>query len=686
MSKLRFLLLEDSPADAELLSTTLDNSDLDCAFYVVETQADFEKVLRSEAIDVVLADYSLPTFNGIRAIEIVRSQCPDIPCILVSGVLGEERAIEALKSGAADYVLKQRLERLVPCVKRALSESRERHLLARAAAELKRSEAQFRTSIETMMDCFVLLAPIKGPAGTVQDFAVEYINETACQYLMVNRADLIGESIYALVPGFKNISGVDLTCELSWVLENGQPYEQELYIESYESEDRAVAEQFAAVDMRAVRLDDGIILTWRDITARKRKEQRRQQRLDAAEKARHQALQANQHKDEFLLSFSHQLQSPLSDISGWLQLLETNPHNPKTSDKALEVIQCNAKLLEHLATDLLEASRIAQGKFPIVLQPLALSELSRIILDVINTLLPASRAKDVAVVFATGDLSGQIFGDAARLQQVIHSLLANAIEFAYPHGEVTIEIVQQERAAVISIKGDGQGMSPSELPHIFESFWRAERQLDQHKYGIGLSLPIARYIVDTHQGEIKAESEGIDQGSTFTLEFPLLTSPEDASGISSASPRADTVAEASEDCSLKGVRVLVVDDEVDSLDVCTIMLETYDAEVKGATSAAEALEVLEQFHPHVLVSDIGMPDENGYVLIRQVRSRPAASGGNIPAIALTAYTETIYQTRALLAGFQRHIAKPVDFQALVELVAELAQLDARAGAIPTPEA
>ena len=697
MTKLRFLLLEDSPADVELVSTTLESSDLDCDFFVVETREDFQQALQSQSFDMVLSDYSLPAFNGIEAIKIVSTQFPEIPCILVSGVLGEERAIEALKCGAANYVLKQRLERLVPAVKQALKDAQEKKLFARAIAELKKNEALFRTSVEAMTDCLVILSAVRNAQGTVQDFVVvEYINEMAKRYLFVSSDEQIGKSFYSLVPSFKDIENTYLFSEFCFVIENGRPYQDEICLRGYQRSDKSAAEQFVAIEMRAARLDSGLVVTWRDITQRKILEQEHIQQLKEAEAARNQAVRENQRKDDFLARFSHGLRSPISNISGWLQLLDTNRQSPELGDRVLEVIQRNAKLLERLASDLLDGSRIERGKFHCDLEPIDLDGLNQIGRQAIDAVRPINHDKYIPIIFEPSSLSGQIFGDADRLQQMIQNLLANAIEFTPAHGKITLDIKQQnDEPLIISVTDTGKGMSPNVISHIFDQLWQAEHSLNRNKSGVGLGIPIVKYIVDAHGGQITAESDGLNQGSTFTVELPLLTANDQQAAMlpnSSApsvmgqqvttqrsladsspanNPASDLDVDSAIQSALKNVRVLVVDDKVDSLEVCKMMLEIHDAEVAGATSADEAIRIVRQFHPHVIVGDIAMPDKDGYEMIRQIRELPDLEGGLTPAIALSAYTSELDRTRALLAGFQVHIAKPVNFEDIIESVISL---------------
>ena len=720
MTTLKFLLLEDSPNDVELVSTMLTNSDLTCEFVVVETKEDFQRALQSESIDLALIDYSLPTFTGIEAIQLAHTQFPLIPCILVSGVLGEERAVEALKSGAANYVLKQRLERLVPAVERALKEAEEKRLFARAINALRKNESLFRGSVESMPDCLAILSTARDREGNVQDFVVEYINEMAEKYLLVSSDEYAGKSFYSLLPSLKNIENNYLFSEFCFVIENGRPYRDEICLGGWERKraavgaqpirrqtaiEQALNDQFVAIEIKAAGLDDGLVVTWSDITQRKMLEQQSLELVERAEVSRRQAVESSQYRDDMLARFSHELRSPISNISGSLQLLEINQQSAELRDKVLEVIQRNAQALEYMASHLLDGSRIDRGELQCNLEPIDCAQLNAIVLDAIDSANAFSRTKSVQISFEPpASLSGKLSGDPARLQQAIHNLLSNAIKFTPAQGEVTLDVYSQAQTVSISVKDTGKGMSADFAAHAFDQRWQMEHPSNTAKSGMGLGLPIVKHIVDAHGGQVSAQSDGIDRGSIFTVELPLLAatdtavettssvainadqpvktegssaSSRSALGIAADSNMADSniaesdAADSTIRCSLKHVRVLVVDDQVDSVDVCRMMLEIHNAEIEEATTADEALKIVRAFRPHVIVSDLAMPGKDGYEMIRQIRALPDYEGGAVPAIAVSAYTTELDRTRALLAGFQLHIAKPIDLNDLVEAVALL---------------
>ncbi|MGB3786732.1 MAG: response regulator [Phormidesmis sp.] len=710
------LLLEDNAIDVELLSTTLSSSELNCRFTVVDTQAAFCSALNTQAVDIVLADYSLPAFDGLSAIKLVKASALDIPCILVSGVVGEERAIEALKSGATDYVLKQRLERLVPAVKRALREQQERKALIQTTAELQASETRFQTSVETMADCLMLLSAVRDSENVIRDFTVSYLNAAACEYLSVSQDRQVGIPIYSVIPAFKDtaketsgrIISFDLFLAFCGVVETSYPFSSEVIC----SADKQSSNQFVVVDVRAAKLDDGLVLTWRDVTKKKQDEQRYLRLLSEADEARNQAEQANQFKDVFLANLSHELRSPLSAIMGWLDISIDRLDHKQLVEKAIRTSYRNAELLDHLLEDLLSISQIPQNGFYCDLVPLTLEALSAILNDTVDAVSPSAKNKGVKVTFLPdllpsqsldqssdcllGQRPDQIMGDSTRLQQVFRNLLSNAVKFTPAQGQIAIALRQTADSVNVSIQDTGEGIPPEKLPYIFKRFWQGDQNSTSYNSacrGLGLGLPIVKYIVDAHSGQIVVESDGAGKGSRFVINLPLvseLATSSDPSIASSGKSQADALvfdpsgsemisskasnSEALSSDALVGCRVLIVEDHPDGLYVYKFMLEAYGATVEGTLSATDALDVFQEFKPHILISDIKLPDKSGYELIREIRSLPASAGGDIPAVALTALSEASCRTRAILAGFQRHIAKPIELQEMATVVSQLHRL------------
>ncbi|OUL33273.1 hybrid sensor histidine kinase/response regulator [Nostoc sp. 106C] len=398
-----------------------------------------------------------------------------------------------------------------------------------------------------------------------------------------------------------------------------------------------------------------------DITERKLSEQERERLLAEAEAA-------NRMKDEFLGTLSHELRTPLSAILGWTQLLKNRKFDETTTARALETINRNTKALAQLIEDVLDVARIIQGKLSLNLQQV---ELIPVVEAAIETVHPAADAKEIHIECRFDPTVGVVVGDVNRLQQIVWNLLSNAVKFTPKGGRVDVQLERIHSHIQLRVSDTGGGIAADFLPYVFERFRQADSSSTRSHGGLGLGLAIVRHLVELHGGTVSAESPGIGQGATFIVNLPMravyvenTTSVLDASSVDSEISLNNP--------SLDGVRVLVVDDEQDARQLITTVLSQYGAQVMTVASAADALIAVQQFHPDVLVSDIGMPEADGYILIRQLRSLPSEQGGRIPAVALTAYARAEDRTRSLLAGFQLHVSKPVNPAELATVVANLA--------------
>ncbi|MCX7593246.1 MAG: ATP-binding protein [Fischerella sp.] len=509
---MRILLLEDSWADAELIGATLKKSGIECELVRVETCTGFVEALKSETFDLILADYALPSFNGFSALEFAHAICPHVPFIIISGILGEERAIETLKSGATDYVLKQRLERLAPAVQRALREAKERESLRRAEAELRKSEERFRTSVETMLDCFGIYCAIRDTSGKIEDFRIEYVNAAACINHGMTAEQQLGKRLCELMPVHRT-SG--LFAEYSQVVETGQPLAKELLL----CEERDGQQHITkAYDIRAVKFGDGVVVTWRDTTQRRQAEEERKQLIAREQAARTEAEAANRLKDEFLAIVSHELRTPLNSMLGWTQILRTRQVNEAIAIKALETIERNAKHQKKLIEDILDVSLIIQNKLRLELQPV---HLVPIVYAAIDDILPLAQAKSIQIKPILSPFVDRVMGDAERLQQIVVNLLSNAVKFTPAAGRVQVELEQIDGFAQITVIDTGQGISPDFLPHVFDRFRQADGTTTRKFGGLGLGLAIVRHLVEMHHGNVYAASEGIGKGATFTVQLPI---------------------------------------------------------------------------------------------------------------------------------------------------------------------
>jgi PAS domain S-box-containing protein len=387
-------------------------------------------------------------------------------------------------------------------------------------------------------------------------------------------------------------------------------------------------------------------------------------RLHEAEgAARREAEAANRAKDEFLATVSHELRQPLHAILGWSHTVRAGKYDEATVIQALEVIERNAKLQESLIGDLLDVSRIVTGKLQLDVQPVDLRAVIGTAVDVVR---PAASAKGVNLEVTLDPLASLVSGDADRLQQVLWNLFSNAVKFTPKGGRIEVRLQRVDSQAELAVSDTGEGISPELLPHVFERFRQAERAGARAREGLGLGLSIVRHLVELHGGSVRADSPGPGRGATFTVRLPLMAVQVPVGGTQERGRAADALPPV-----LSAGRVLVVDDEANAREMLRTVLESSGAVVTLAASAEEALEALERERPQILVSDIAMPGEDGYAFIRKVRALPPERGGTIPAVAVTAHARAEDRTRALVAGFQLHVPKPVDAAELVTVVASL---------------
>jgi signal transduction histidine kinase/ActR/RegA family two-component response regulator len=377
-----------------------------------------------------------------------------------------------------------------------------------------------------------------------------------------------------------------------------------------------------------------------------------------AEAARAEAEAASHAKDEFLAVLSHELRTPLNAILGWTHMLRRGSLKAAAVDRALAVIERNAMLQMQLISDLLQVSQVISGKLRLDVQPVDLAPLLASSLDAVR---PAAQAKDI-VVESRVDRVLPILGDPSRVQQILWNLLSNAVKFTPQQGRVRVGLVQAGAAAQITVTDSGVGIEPAVLPYVFDRFRQGDSSYARTFGGLGLGLAIVRQLVELHGGNVRAESAGKGLGSTFTVTLPSLTLTLD----SASSDQSVTAAQ-----SLEGLRVLVLENDPDSRDLFTVVLEESGAHVTAAASAGEALALLDTRSVDAIVADIGLPDEDGYAFIRKVRIREGGGLHHVPALALTAYTRPEDRERALTSGYQMHVAKPVAPGQLIAAVATL---------------
>jgi PAS domain S-box-containing protein len=535
-------------------------------------------------------------------------------------------------------------------------------------ASLRRSELVFRTLADTMPQMFWVTRP---------DGYHEYYNQRWYDYTGAQPGQTNGE-------GWQTVLHPDDAerTQALWQesLQTGKLYEIEYRFR------RAADGEYRWQLGRAFPLRDqnGQILKWfgscTDIHDQRVAIEERAQALERERAARMELEKANRMKDEFLAVLSHELRSPLNPILGWTGLLRTRQFDRATLDRALETIERNAKLQSQLIEDLLDVSRILRGKLTLRFSPVSLDTVIRAALETIHS---AAEAKNIRIHTQLDPTIGKVQGDFNRLQQVLWNLLSNAVKFAPADGQVDIHLTQADSYAYISVIDTGKGIASEFLPHVFERFRQADSSTTRQFGGLGLGLAIVRHLVELHNGTIQVESEGEGKGTTFTVMLPLIPTPQlreqgDPSNTLRLTPDAEP---------LKHLDILIVDDEADARELLNFLLEQYGASVTIATSAAEVLDILEQKQPDLLISDLGMPETDGYSLIRQIRAcslehhqtaKDAQSDGDaldtpLPAIALTGYARDEDRAHAIAAGFQAYLTKPFEPTDLVRTILQLMQ-------------
>jgi PAS domain S-box-containing protein len=406
----------------------------------------------------------------------------------------------------------------------------------------------------------------------------------------------------------------------------------------------------------------------RDITELKRVRAEREQLLESEHAARREAERISRMKDEFLATLSHELRTPLNSILGWAQLLRGGATTSQDLSQGLESIERNARLQAQLIDDLLDVSRIISGKVRLDVRRV---ELANVVADAVESMRPAADAKGVKLHCVLDPDAGIITGDPNRLQQIVWNLVSNAIKFTPRGGRVAVLLRRSGSSVEIVVEDTGQGIKSEFIPHLFLRFSQFDSSSTRRHGGLGLGLAIVKHLVELHGGTVRASSAGEGRGSTFVVSLPIAAvrpiEPDNERDAGSAAFGAAL------GFNLGGVRVAVVDDEPDARQLIRRILELHGAEVVQAESAGEGVEVVRGRRPHVVLSDIGMPGEDGYQFLRRLRELPPEQGGDTPVVALTAYARSEDRRRALLAGFQMHMTKPVEPAELLAVVTNLSK-------------
>ncbi|HKD67334.1 MAG TPA: response regulator [Candidatus Binataceae bacterium] len=625
----RVLVVDDNPATLYSTSRVLRSAD----FEVTEAATGKEALdLAAKGTDIVMLDVNLPDIHGFEVCQRLRGdpRTARLPIIHVSAtfVTDADKA-RGLDSGCDGYLTH-------PVDPPVLIATVNAFLRARnAEQELRESESKFKAVFENALSGILILD---------SRFNFIEVNPALLRMLGRTREELVGKSLFDFVADKDTVKAREIAAEIqqrrTWsgslplVRSSGSRVQLEWYVSDYLG--RSVA-----------------VIT--DISERVELEEKRQELLASERAARTEAERANRLKDEFLGNVSHELRTPLNSILLWTKALQHRPDDRAQLIRGLDAIERNTWIQTQLISDLLDVSRITSGKLRLDAQP---TDLATVVRSSLEALSPAAAAKNMEVEMSLDPAPIAVSGDPARLQQVVWNLVSNAIKFTPKDGRIQVKLELVDSHAVITVADNGQGIKPELLPYLFERFRQGDSGKNQSQAGLGLGLAIAKHLTELHGGTVVAASKGEGRGATFTVRLPVLTDSRSVSPGTAVAPAAAAPSRPSYEA-LQGVRVLVVDDDADTCALMTRILEEAGAEVASANSADEALAMLSEFGPQVLVSDIGMPQRDGYDLIREVRLR-GYTYQELPAIALTALSRPEDRRRTLVAGFQLHVGKPVD--------------------------
>jgi len=630
----RVLVVDDNPASLYSTSRVLSAA----GFSVSAASTGTETLARCamHAPDLVLLDINLPDFDGFEVCRRLRSSPPTerLPVIhLSSTFLDDQARVRGLDAGADSYLTHPVEPVVLVATINAVLRARNAEAVAR------RREAELRAVFE--------LAP-SGICLIDRHLMFRDVNPALAAMLHRAGRELIGRSCTeSLVEG-------DRAGLLRWAAA-GERSGQWRGLMSYRKPHGGIVQLDWTVSEYTV--PDLLLAVVSDVTERRIGDLERERLLTSERAARAEAERANRLKDEFLATLSHELRTPLNAIVGWAHVLQSGRPSHDEMQKGLGIIERNARLQAQLISDLLDVSRIISGKLTLECGPVVLADMIQAALEGVRT---AADGKGVHLQLELDERVPPLMGDASRLQQVVWNLAHNAIKFTPSGGHVHVALRRSGAEVAIEVRDDGAGIAPDFLPHLFERFRQADASVARSHGGLGLGLAIVKQLVEMHGGRVVVHSDGLGQGATFTVWLPLRAV---------APAPAPEPGDDSERRALHGLRILVVDDDDDARALVVRLLGERGARVVEAADAHRALDLLTQIAPHLLISDIGMPHQDGYDLIRSVRRR----GQALPAIALTAYARTEDEQRALAHGFQLHLAKPIQPGALLQAVVRLTQ-------------
>ena len=645
MTKPKALIIDDNPSDRALALRELKKLFPQLQYEEIIDENSFATALERDDFNLVITDYQLRWTTGIDILNRIKKHQSECPVIMFTGTGSEEIAVSAMKAGLDDYVIKspRHFVRLAAAVRSAW----EKYEQKKALQEFKQTYYRFFERIP--LGLYRLNA--EGEIVEANSFLAKMLGYQQPQ-------DVRGKSIfqYHLQP----------ETYLLWQ----QQLNQNDAVSEFEGQIQALNKEPIWICHHAIAIRDtqnnliGYEGAIADITANKRAELEKLELLDRERKAREEAQTINRIKDEFLATLSHELRTPLNAIIGWVQILRSGMMGEAQITRGIDVIDRNAKAQNKLIDDLLDVSRIIRGTMSLKFKPV---DLVGVLMASLDTVSPSAIAKDIEIVTQIELDTIEVNGDAERLQQIFWNILINAIKFTPTDGKITIALTTIDNSVVVKVADTGEGIAAEVLPYVFDRFRQAETKSSTRTHGgLGLGLAIVRHLVEIHGGRVTADSAGLGKGTTFAVELPILS--ESDSIKSSAGSGLNFLP------SLENLTLLVVEDEADAREMLTLILEQCDAKVITANSVEQALIQYQQCQPDILISDISMPIQDGYALIEQIRASKN-NKSKIPAIALTANAREKDRERALEAGFDLHIAKPIEPIELIQSISQLLQIN-----------
>lgn len=688
-SPVNILLVDDQPENLVALEAIL--GELGANLVKSTSGEEALRCLLYNDFAVILLDVQMPQMDGFEVATLIRQRkrSRDTPIIFLTAFSSNEQFMfKGYALGAVDYLIKP----IAPNI--LLSKVAIFIELFKKTEALRQKTEMLEQQTEALQRQAIQLESINAELQVSEE---RFRLLSTCSPLGVFVTDPTGQCVYTN-PRFQAICGSSTTAttEQNWLasvhpedgdaarstwtayLQKGQEYSQEFRFQTD-------SDRLRWVSIRSARIVSeqetflGYVGTVEDITERKQAEDANTQ-IIREQAARQEAETANRMKDEFIAVLSHELRTPLNSILGWARLLRSRSLSPQKMDYAIDTIERNAIAQNQLIEDILDVSQIVRGKLQINCQRLDVVTVAQTALE---TVRPVAESKAIALLSNFDDFPRlEVMGDALRLQQVIWNLLTNAVKFTPNQGQVetylsvvnqlpngqTPQVAAPSLAYVqLQVTDTGRGIDPDFLPHIFDRFRQADSSTTRSQGGLGLGLAIVRYLVEQHHGYVWAESSGENQGATFTVALPLLQ----AIAQTPPQPGDDNADPAAEAHVLEGMPILVADDDADNRDFLAFLLESQGAVVTTVASASEVLQLLDSVHPAILLCDISMPEMDGYTLIEKIRTQLPEPVAQIPAIAITAHARVSDQAQALATGFQKHLPKPIESEALIQAILQV---------------